>query len=59
MWSVEISFARKFLTRGTSCWLFRMNQKMACGEFAFVEMSSPLRCLVGSPDAVLTEQLKR
>ncbi|MBU0550844.1 hypothetical protein KJ940_05020 [Myxococcota bacterium] len=39
----ERAFARQLLTRRTQIWLFRCNQRAACGDFVAVDMSSAAR----------------
>jgi len=37
----ERAFVKTLLTRRTNLWLFRSNQRRACGDFIAVDMSSP------------------
>jgi hypothetical protein len=38
----ERHFARELLRRKSNYWLFRSNQRHACGDFAVVDVSSPV-----------------
>jgi hypothetical protein len=38
----ERAFARELLRRKSNYWLFRSNQRHACGDFVVVDVSSPL-----------------
>lgn len=37
----ERQFARELLRRKSNYWLFRSNQRLACGDFVVVDVSSP------------------
>jgi len=41
MRSHERAFVKSLLTRRTNVWLFRCNQRLACGDFIAVDMSPP------------------
>jgi hypothetical protein len=41
MRSHERAFVRAMLTRRSNVWLFRCNQRLACGDFIAVDMSAP------------------
>ena len=41
MRSHERAFVKTVLTRRTNVWLFRCNQRLACGDFIAVDMSPP------------------
>lgn len=37
----EVAFARAMLTRRRNVWLYRTNQRHACGDFVAIDMSAP------------------
>jgi hypothetical protein len=37
----ELAFARALLTRRRNLWLYRTNQRHACGDFVAIDMSAP------------------
>lgn len=37
----ELAFARALLTRRRNLWLYRTNQRRACGDFVAIDMSAP------------------
>jgi hypothetical protein len=37
----ELAFARAVLTRRRNVWLYRTNQRHACGDFVAIDMSAP------------------
>lgn len=40
--SDERHFARELLRRKSNLWVFRSNQRLACGDFVIVDVSSPV-----------------